>query len=233
MTQTRAPRELRAVGLICSLAFAFPGLYLVWRNFTSGADPFGLLFSSHTLQPFWRTVRLAILVSASAACLGTSLAWLTPPPPPLFANRAAAVLLSFGEGGSGDRFQRRHPGSCLLSARAKAVLVITSAGLARGTVGLFPPAAWIDFAHPCSVLRNTQSSRKTPSCPALFFFRFDARSLDESSEVPRLDPRPWPAADDPADMAEGGGCGGDFTAFAAAAAAALSAAAIWCPPGTR
>lgn len=77
MTQTRAPRELRAIGLICSLAFAFPGLYLVWRNFTSGADPFGLLFSSHTLQPFWRTVRLAILVSASAACLGTSLAWLT------------------------------------------------------------------------------------------------------------------------------------------------------------
>ena len=77
MTQKRAPRELRAVGLVCSLAFAFPGLYLIWRNFTSGADPFGLLFASETLQPFWRTVRLAILVSISAASLGTSLAWLT------------------------------------------------------------------------------------------------------------------------------------------------------------
>ena len=77
MNQTRAPRELQAIGLVCALAFAFPGLYLIWRNFTSGADPLGLLFTNQTLQPFWRTVRLAMLVSLSAACLGTALAWLT------------------------------------------------------------------------------------------------------------------------------------------------------------
>ncbi len=77
MIGTRAPRELRAVGLICSLAFAFPGLYLIWRNFTSGSDPLGLLFNNRTLEPFWRTVRLAVLVSASAAGLGTALAWCT------------------------------------------------------------------------------------------------------------------------------------------------------------
>ena len=77
MTQTRTPRELRFVGLICSLAFAFPGLYLIWRNFTSGADPLGLLLERQTLDPFWRTVRLAVLVSLSAAALGTALAWCT------------------------------------------------------------------------------------------------------------------------------------------------------------
>ncbi len=77
MTQTRAPRELRVFGLICSLAFAFPGLYLIWRNFTSGADPLGLLLANETLEPFWRTVRLAVLVSLSAAGLGTALAWCT------------------------------------------------------------------------------------------------------------------------------------------------------------
>ena len=77
MSQPRAPRELRAFGLACAIGFAFPGLYLIWRNFTSKADPLGLLFTNQTLQPFWRTVRLAILVSISAACLGTALAWLT------------------------------------------------------------------------------------------------------------------------------------------------------------
>ncbi|MEC9113205.1 MAG: hypothetical protein VX650_02400, partial [Actinomycetota bacterium] len=77
MTQTRTPRGLKFVGLVCSLAFAFPGLYLIWRNFTSGADPLGLLLERQTLEPFWRTVRLAVLVSISTAALGTALAWCT------------------------------------------------------------------------------------------------------------------------------------------------------------
>jgi len=72
-----ATRGLRVFGLVTAIAFAFPGLYLVWRNFTSGADPLGLLFSNQTLQPLWRTIYLAGLVSVSAACLGTALAWLT------------------------------------------------------------------------------------------------------------------------------------------------------------
>ena len=77
MTRKRAPRELQIVGLIGSLAFAFPGLYLIWRNFTTGADPLGLLLAGNTLEPLWRTIRLAFLVSLSAAILGTALAWCT------------------------------------------------------------------------------------------------------------------------------------------------------------
>ena len=53
MTRKRAPRELQIVGLIGSLAFAFPGLYLIWRNFTTGADPLGLLLAGNTLEPLW------------------------------------------------------------------------------------------------------------------------------------------------------------------------------------
>ena len=82
MTQTRTPRGLKFVGLVCSLAFAFPGLYLIWRNFTSGADPLGLLLERQTLEPFWRTVRLAVLVSVSAAAL--ALRWPGAQPRPIF-----------------------------------------------------------------------------------------------------------------------------------------------------
>ncbi|MED5362082.1 MAG: iron ABC transporter permease, partial [Actinomycetota bacterium] len=77
MREHNALRGLRVFGLVTAIAFAFPGVYLVWRNFTSGADPLGLLFSNQTLQPLWRTIYLAGLVSVSAACLGTALAWLT------------------------------------------------------------------------------------------------------------------------------------------------------------
>ncbi|MGI9622582.1 MAG: iron ABC transporter permease, partial [Acidimicrobiales bacterium] len=73
----RAPLALRLLGVVLAVAFAFPAAYLVWRNFTSDADPGGLLFSDRTLEPLWRTLRLAVLVSGSAAVLGTSLAWLT------------------------------------------------------------------------------------------------------------------------------------------------------------
>ena len=77
MRQDNAVKGLRVFGLASAIAFAFPGLYLIWRNFTSGADPLGLLFNNQTLQPLWRTIYLASLVSTSAACLGTALAWLT------------------------------------------------------------------------------------------------------------------------------------------------------------
>ena len=72
-----SPPALRAGGLLLAALFAFPGLYLVWRNFTEDADPAGLLVSDSTLPPLWRTLRLAIAVSISAGILGTALAWLT------------------------------------------------------------------------------------------------------------------------------------------------------------
>ncbi len=73
----RAPIWLRSVGLALACAFAFPGVYLVWRNFTEDADPGGLLLSERTLQPLYRTLQLAVTVSLAAALLGTALAWLT------------------------------------------------------------------------------------------------------------------------------------------------------------
>ncbi len=63
--------------MAAAVCFAFPGAYLVWRNFTEGADPLDLLFSSRTMGPLGRTLRLAAAVSAAASVLGTTLAWLT------------------------------------------------------------------------------------------------------------------------------------------------------------
>ena len=74
---SEAPPLLRAAGLVIAFAFAFPGVYLVYRNFAEGADPAGLLISDRTLGPLWRSLRLAVSVSGAALVLGTCLAWLT------------------------------------------------------------------------------------------------------------------------------------------------------------
>jgi hypothetical protein len=37
--RTRAPLSLRVLALALAALFAFPGSYLIWRNFTEGADP--------------------------------------------------------------------------------------------------------------------------------------------------------------------------------------------------
>ena len=73
----RAPAALRGAGLALALLFAFPGLYLVYRALGAGADPGTLLFSQRTLAPLWRTLKLAVTVSAGALVLGTGMAWLT------------------------------------------------------------------------------------------------------------------------------------------------------------
>ena len=72
-----APPLLRAAGLALAAAFAFPGVYLVYRNFAEGADPAGLIVSNRTIGPLWRSLRLAVSVSGAALVLGTGLAWLT------------------------------------------------------------------------------------------------------------------------------------------------------------
>ncbi len=61
----------------CSLLLAGPAIYLLIRNFTADADPFGLLATDRVQGPLWRTIKLAVLVSVSAGVLGTGLAWLT------------------------------------------------------------------------------------------------------------------------------------------------------------
>ena len=73
----RAPRSLRGVSLLIAVAFAFPGAYLVYRNFSTGADPAGLLLSRRTLDPLGRSLILAFTVSAAGLALGTTLAWIT------------------------------------------------------------------------------------------------------------------------------------------------------------
>ena len=73
----RAPGALRGASLVLAGLFAFPGLYLVWRNISTDADPIGLLGSDRILAPFGRSLRLAVSVSVSAALLGTVLAWLS------------------------------------------------------------------------------------------------------------------------------------------------------------
>ena len=71
-----APAALRIAGLVLAFGFAFPGAYLVYRGARDGIGPEGLLWSARTLGPLWRTLRLAVSVSASATVLGTGLAWL-------------------------------------------------------------------------------------------------------------------------------------------------------------
>ena len=73
----RAPLALKVTALITAFLFACPAIYLVWRNITSDSDPLGVLFSEQTLSPLMRTINLTILVTLSAAILGTGLAWLT------------------------------------------------------------------------------------------------------------------------------------------------------------
>ena len=76
-SHNRAPRTLVGLSALASLILAGPAIYLLIRNFTAEADPFGLLFTARVLEPLWRTIQLAVLVSLSAGALGTGLAWLT------------------------------------------------------------------------------------------------------------------------------------------------------------
>ena len=78
-TSNRSPAQLglRLIAGVVAVVFAFPTLYLIWRNISSDADPLGLLFSERTTAPMWRTLRLAFAVAVSTAALGTALAWVT------------------------------------------------------------------------------------------------------------------------------------------------------------
>ena len=77
MRAGRPPSVLLAVALLVAAAFAVPSGYVAWRAITSDIDHLDLLTSHRTLDPLWRTVQLAVLVSMTTAVLGTSLAWLT------------------------------------------------------------------------------------------------------------------------------------------------------------
>jgi len=70
----RPPLLLVAVSVGIAVLFALPGAYVVWRAIDLGADVHDL--SGEVLAPLWRTVQLAVLVSATTAVIGTGMAWL-------------------------------------------------------------------------------------------------------------------------------------------------------------
>ena len=73
----RPPTPLLGTALLIAALFALPGGYVAWRAAGGSESPLALLGSRQTLDPLWRTVQLAALVSVSTALLGTGLAWLT------------------------------------------------------------------------------------------------------------------------------------------------------------
>lgn len=110
-----APRVLVALSVVTGLVFAWPFLYIVWRNLTLGSDFWGELTSASTLEALGRTVALATTVALTAAALGTALAWLVvrtdvpfrrlwrvlAPLPLVFPSfvGAAALIAALGRGG--------------------------------------------------------------------------------------------------------------------------------------
>ena len=73
----RSPFLLRVAVFLLACAFAFPAVYLVYRGFGEGADPFELALTRRILEPLWGSLRLAVVVSITAMLLGLFLAWAT------------------------------------------------------------------------------------------------------------------------------------------------------------
>jgi iron(III) transport system permease protein len=65
------------VGLLCAVPFAVPFADLVVDAWRTPAAVWDVLTSSRTLEPLWRTVQLAVIVTTASIVLGTGLAWLT------------------------------------------------------------------------------------------------------------------------------------------------------------
>jgi len=65
----------RVVGLAIGAVFAMPVLFVVWRTLRLGASLPDAL--AEVPAPLWRTIQLAVLVSVTAAIVGTGVAWLT------------------------------------------------------------------------------------------------------------------------------------------------------------
>ncbi len=65
----------RLVGLAIGTVFALPAGFVLWRTVRLHTSLTEAL--DQIPAPLWRTIQLAVLVSASAAVVGTGLAWLT------------------------------------------------------------------------------------------------------------------------------------------------------------
>ena len=69
------PGPLSVVSVVTAALFSIPAAYIVYRAISLDA-PFGETIDE-IIEPLWRTLQLATLVSLSTAMLGTLLAWLT------------------------------------------------------------------------------------------------------------------------------------------------------------
>ena len=76
VTGGASPTLLVVCGIV-GLLFAAPLLYLVRENLGGDEDLASLYTSARTLEPLRNTVLLAVATAASAAVVGTALAWLT------------------------------------------------------------------------------------------------------------------------------------------------------------
>jgi iron(III) transport system permease protein len=76
-TRTRAPSAwlIGAVALV-ALVFAAPFAYLLVKNASLASDVLDVLASGTAVRPLIRTLTLAFAVAASAAVVGTALAWV-------------------------------------------------------------------------------------------------------------------------------------------------------------
>ena len=104
---------------VVAAAFVGPLFYVIWRNVSLGSDLADELLNRSTLEALLRTVVLAVLVSSTAAVVGTGMAWLVArtdlpgrplwrvlaPLPLVFPSfvGAAALLAAFARGGMVDR----------------------------------------------------------------------------------------------------------------------------------
>ncbi|HYF44838.1 MAG TPA: iron ABC transporter permease [Acidimicrobiales bacterium] len=76
VTRRRPGWGLTSAAAVVALAFVGPLAYVAWRNLTTGADLWSELRQGQAFASLGRTVVLATTVSAGAAVLGTTLAWL-------------------------------------------------------------------------------------------------------------------------------------------------------------
>ncbi|MDX2382343.1 MAG: iron ABC transporter permease [Acidimicrobiia bacterium] len=69
-----SPVARHLVPIAIAVVFSGPAAFVLWRTFRLGALSESL---DEIIDPLWRTIQLAVLVSATAAVIGTGLAWLT------------------------------------------------------------------------------------------------------------------------------------------------------------
>lgn len=76
LAQAVAPRGLSVAALVVAALFATPLTYLLVRNVADAGDLWGSLANRRSIDPLVRSLTLAATVAASAAVLGTALAWV-------------------------------------------------------------------------------------------------------------------------------------------------------------